>query len=135
MGAGRCLSVCHPPWHWVGRCVMCAGRSLPSPAPPSPVPPPSLDPPPPASDPKWEAVVLAMGADAVVTVEHNRLTFDHPGLSTMTAAAFRGNLGQLVATFDAALSLSSLCVRGLPPPPPHPHPTPTPHPAPARHPQ
>ncbi|KAL1524458.1 hypothetical protein AB1Y20_019352 [Prymnesium parvum] len=63
-------------------------------------------------DPFEECLCLAAGAAHVTTVDYNRLSFEHPSLSTMTLDELSGSPpGSL--QFDVALSLSSFDHDGL----------------------
>ena len=76
-----------------------------------------------STSPQYEVSLLARGAESVVTIEYNKLTYEHPQLSTMQVpqaqqqlrvdaelpAAERVLLGQ----FDLAVSLSSFDHDGL----------------------
>lgn len=56
--------------------------------------------------PRYETFCLGLGASSVVTVEHNKLTYDHPALRTMTLSEFMLSRHQLAGSFDIALSIS-----------------------------
>lgn len=62
-------------------------------------------------DPWYESLVLAAGAADVVTVEYNRLSYDHPRITTVTP----GTLPAVVPAdgFDLALSISGFDHDGL----------------------
>jgi len=49
----------------------------------------------------------------VTVLEYQRLTYDHPQITTVTVAAARANSGALANTFDVAVSASSFDHDGL----------------------
>ena len=63
-------------------------------------------------EPWYEALMIAMHAGSVTTVEYNQLTYDHPDITTVTPQ----ELPQMVQDkggFDVALSISSFDHDGL----------------------
>lgn len=66
-----------------------------------------------AMAPDIETLLLALGAEAVVTIEHNVITFDHPQLLQVTAAEFAARSGDDVEFFQSAVSQSSFDHDGL----------------------
>ena len=62
-----------------------------------------------STSPWYEALLLALGAQHVTTVEYNRLTYDHPNITTLLLS----NLDTTKSHFDAAISLSSFDHDGL----------------------
>lgn len=65
--------------------------------------------------PLVETLVLAYGAASVTTVEYNRLTYDHPSVTTVTPWEVKGGegRGQHYKAYDVALSISSFDHDGL----------------------
>lgn len=66
-----------------------------------------------AMAPDIETLLLALGAEAVVTVEHNEISFDHPQLLQVTVAEFSARTGDDVELFQSAVSQSSFDHDGL----------------------
>jgi hypothetical protein len=67
-----------------------------------------------AMDPWAEAACLALGSASVTTVDYNRLTFDHPQLSTLTVDALHDLLNNgSHPRWDVLLSFSSFDHDGL----------------------
>jgi len=76
-----------------------------------------------STSPQYEVGLLARGAASVVTVEYNKLTYDHPQLSTMQVQEAEAQLQadsllpteqrSLLGRFDLALSVSSFDHDGL----------------------
>ena len=68
-------------------------------------------------EPWYEAIALAHGAESVVTVEYNELTYDWPGMSTVTVAQCAKELAEGgykdCGNFDFAFSMSSFDHDGL----------------------
>jgi hypothetical protein len=60
-------------------------------------------------EPWFESVCIAAGAKTVTTIEYNKLTYDHPKITTLTVAEAEGKSLQ----FDVALSISSFDHDGL----------------------
>jgi hypothetical protein len=60
-------------------------------------------------EPWFEAVCLAAGAEHVTTIEYNKLTYDHPQITTMTVDEVETQIEKdpKAMKFDAALSISS----------------------------
>ena len=63
--------------------------------------------------PTMEALCVAFGAAHVTTVEHNRLTYHHPQMATVTVEESRRDGAALEHAFDVALSVSSFDHDGL----------------------
>lgn len=61
-------------------------------------------------EPWYECLALAAGAAHVTTIEYNRLTYDHPNITTLTVSQARAEPPR---PFDAALSISSFDHDGL----------------------
>ena len=59
--------------------------------------------------PWYEAIALAAGAGHVTTIEYNRLTYEHPNITTTTPAALQPPAGG----FDVGFSISSFDHDGL----------------------
>ena len=62
-----------------------------------------------STSPWYEALLLALGAGHVTTVEYNNLTYSHPDITTLLPS----NLESGQCRFDAAFSLSSFDHDGL----------------------
>lgn len=58
-------------------------------------------------EPWVEAAALALGAESVTTVEYNKLTYEHPRITTTTPSNISAN------DFDVAFSISSFDHDGL----------------------
>ncbi|XP_062514936.1 uncharacterized protein LOC134190498 [Corticium candelabrum] len=65
-----------------------------------------------STEPWIEAIALAFGASHVTTVEYNRLTYDHPHITTTTPNTFYQNHYENLH-YDAAFSISSFDHDGL----------------------
>jgi hypothetical protein len=63
-------------------------------------------------EPWYEALMIAMGAGSVTTVEYNHLTYDHPDITTTTPQELP-QIAQEKGGFDVALSISSFDHDGL----------------------
>jgi hypothetical protein len=67
-----------------------------------------------SQSPWYEVLSLAFGASLVHTVDYNRLSYDHPQLSTFTASEFWKSKSQHVNNaYDVILSISSYDHDGL----------------------
>eukprot|EP00965_Chrysotila_dentata_P242898 6205115-Pleurochrysis_carterae.AAC.1 len=68
-----------------------------------------------SQEPWVEAVLLAMGASTVTTVEYNMLTFEHPRLRTLTVDQVKHAHahGEEIGNYDIGVSLSSFDHDGL----------------------
>ncbi len=76
-----------------------------------------------STSPQYEVSLLARGAASVLTVEYNKLTYDHPQLRTMQVSQAQAQLQadatlppaerQLLGQFDLAVSVSSFDHDGL----------------------
>lgn len=62
-----------------------------------------------STSPWYEALLLASGAHHITTVEYNRLTYDHPNITTLLLS----NLDTTKTHFNAVVSLSSFDHDGL----------------------
>lgn len=58
-----------------------------------------------SSSPWVEAAALAHGAKEVVTVEYNQLTYEHPGISTVTPHALFAQTNMYALTACASAKL------------------------------
>lgn len=63
-------------------------------------------------EPWYEAMMIAMEAKSVTTVEYNELTYDHPGITTATPQELPA-IVEAKGGFDVALSISSFDHDGL----------------------
>ena len=63
-------------------------------------------------EPWYEALMIAMDAGSVTTVEYNRLTYDHPVITTVTPQELP-EVAEAKGGFDLALSISSFDHDGL----------------------
>jgi len=70
-----------------------------------------------SSDPWVEAMLLALGASEVITIEYNQLTFEHPALHTIPKESFNNFYNPTESPyrhyFDALVSISSFDHDGL----------------------
>ena len=62
-----------------------------------------------STSPWYESLLLAAGAAHVTTVEYNKLTYNHPNISTLLLS----NLNKEELHFDAAFSFTSFDHDGL----------------------
>lgn len=68
-----------------------------------------------STQPTWEAACLALGARVVVTIDYNRLSYDHPNITTLTPSELPAWLegGEGGRRIDTVLSISSFDHDGL----------------------